>query len=208
MNTSDPITRQIWQERYVYPLIPSLINTKNLKTVIFLRGISGSGKTNVSNILSQILGSEKVASFSADNYFTIDGVYEFDIKRISDAHRECVKSMEVALQSDTIRYIIMDNTHTQLWHLYNAETVANQYKAHLYYLEINVPDKAHFLLCLKRQRHNVPEEVLLYQWKSWEENPKSTIIPMYVSDEEMTEIIQNAHAYNGPQTSSRSLVPT
>jgi predicted kinase len=181
-------TAKLWYERYLYPLIPSLVNNTNLKTVIFLRGISGSGKTTVSNILSQMLGAENVASFSADSYFTIDGIYKFDIKKISDAHRDCVRSMEIALQSDTIRYIIMDNTHTQLWHLYNAEKVANQYDANLYYIDINVPDKAHFLLCLQRQRHNVPEEVLLYQWNSWEENPKSRTIPMYVSNEEMNKI--------------------
>lgn len=189
MNTLETnLSKKLWQERYLSPLTSSLVNSTNLKTVIFLRGISGSGKTTVSDILSEMLGSEKVVSFSADSYFTIDGIYKFDIKKISDAHRHCVRSMEIALQSDAIRYIIMDNTHTQLWHLYNAEEIANQYDTNLYYIDINVPDKAHFLLCLQRQRHNVPEEVLLYQWNNWEENTKSRIIPMYVSDEEMNTI--------------------
>jgi tRNA uridine 5-carbamoylmethylation protein Kti12 len=175
-----------WQKNHLYPLIPPLINNNKLKTVIFLRGISGTGKTTISNALSQLLGSENVVSYSADNYFTINGVYNFDIKRAPDAHKYCVNSMEIALQSPTIRYIIMDNTHTQLWHLYNAENIANKYCANLYYIDITVPDKAHFLLCLKRQRHNVPEDVLLYQWNNWEDHPKSKNIPMFVSDEEMS----------------------
>jgi predicted kinase len=131
-----------WEEKYLYPLIPCMMHNK---TVIFLRGISGSGKTTLSNTLLQILGPETV-SYSADNYFIIDGVYTFDRNKISEAHISCVKSMETALQSPKIRYIIMDNTHTQLWHLQNAEDIANKYGANLYYLDIYVPDKAHFLL--------------------------------------------------------------
>lgn len=184
---TDNMRKQVntWQEKYLYPIITSLRNTNTLKNVIFLRGISGSGKTSISNTLSQLLGSEKVVSFSADNYFTIDGVYKFDINKVSDAHKDCVNSMEIALQSSAFRYIIMDNTHTQLWHLSNAEAIAKQYGANLYYLDINVPDKEHFLLCLKRQRHNVPEDILLYQWVNWEDNPNSKNIQMFVSDEEM-----------------------
>jgi len=183
---SDILSKQVnkWQEKYLYPLLQSLKNTTSFKNVIFLRGISGSGKTTMSNAISHLLGSEMVVSFSADNYFTVDGVYKFDILKISEAHKHCVNSMEIALQSPTIRYIIMDNTHTQLWHLSHAENVANQYDAKLHYLDINVPDKAHFLLCLKRQRHNVSEDVLLYQWNNWEDNPKSERIPMFVSHEE------------------------
>jgi predicted kinase len=179
-----------WQEKYIVPLIPFLSNT--IKNVIFLRGISGSGKTRLANTLIHLLGSEKTVSFSADSYFTIDGVYKFEIERASDAHKNCVNSMEIALKSPTIHYIIMDNTHTQLWHLYNAETIANQYGANIVYLDIQVPDKEHFLLCLQRQRHNVPEDVLLAQWLNWQENPKSKIIPMFVS-EEIRMCLKNHH---------------
>lgn len=185
-----------WQEKYLHPLTLSLRNTKSLKNVIFLRGISGSGKTTISNALCHLLGYEQTVSFSADNYFIIDGIYTFDISKISEAHKNCVNSMEIALQTPTIRYIIMDNTHTQLWHLYNSENVASQYGANLYYLDIDVPDKGHFNLCINRQRHNVPKEILLEQWLNWEENSKSEHIPMFVSDEELLglSIIDNKNS--------------
>jgi len=173
-----------WHEMYLHPLLPSLKNTKTAKNIIFLRGISGSGKTTLSKSLSYLLGSETVVSFSADNYFTIDGVYKFDFKKAPQAHEDCVTSMELALRSSNYRYIIMDNTHTQLWHLNKAENIASKYDTTLFYIDIVVPDEAHFLLCLKRQCHNVPEDVLLYQWQNWESNPKSVLIPMFVSEEE------------------------
>jgi predicted kinase len=58
--------------------------------------------------------------------------------------------------------------------------MANKYNAGTYYIDITVPDKVHFTLCLKRQCHNVPEEVLLEQWTNWEEHPKSMCIPMCI----------------------------
>jgi predicted kinase len=191
MSDVDTLNNQIkiWQERHLHPLLPSMINSKILKNVIFLRGISGSGKSTICNYLSQALGSEKVVVCSADDYFIKNGVYKFEIEKAADAHNQCVNSMKIALQSPTIRYIIMDNTHTQLWHLANAENIANQHGAELFYIDVNVPDKAHFLLCLQRQRHNVPKEVLLYQWLNWEINPKSKNVPMFLSDEEAHTIL-------------------
>lgn len=186
MSDVDTVTTQIntWREKYLYPLIPHLLTTRTSKNVIFLRGISGSGKTALSNALSNLLDSD-VVSLSADNYFMVDGVYKFKSQNVTEAHKNCVHSMELALQSSAIHYIIMDNTHTQLWHMSNAETVAKEYDANLYYIDINVPDKAHFKVCLKRQRHNVSEAVLLDQWANWEENPKSKQIRMFVLDEEI-----------------------
>lgn len=169
-----------WEETYVYPILEQLKNTRALRNVIFLRGISGSGKSTLRSLLCSLLGSERTDSFSADDYFTRDGLYKFDINKISEAHMECVKSMEIALQNPNIQYIILDNTHTRLWHLSNAENMANKYNAETYYIDITVPDKTHFDLCLKRQCHNVPEEVLLEQWTNWEEHPKSMCIPMCI----------------------------
>lgn len=182
MSNINNLNNQIkkWQDTHLHPLLTSIINSKNLKNVIFLRGISGSGKTTICNYFLNALDSERVVSFSADDYFTKNGMYKFDFEKVAEAHNHCVNLMKIALESTSIRYIIMDNTHTQLWHLYNAENVANQFDAELFYLDINVPDKAHFLLCLQRQQHNVPKEVLLYQWLNWEINPKSKNVPMFV----------------------------
>lgn len=187
---------KIWQETHLQPLLPFIINPKTNKKVIFLRGISGSGKTTIGKYLTQALYPEKVITFSADDYFIKNGVYKFELEKATEAHNHCVNSMKNALQSDSIRYIIMDNTHTQLWHLSNAENVASQFGADLFYLDVDVPDKAHFSLCLQRQRHNVPKEVLLYQWLNWEINPKSKHVPMFVSEEEISKLSTiNDNAY-------------
>ena len=177
----DILSHQIttWEKDNLHPLLPILINTHRIPHVIFLRGISGSGKTTLCNSLSHLLGIEKVVSISADNYFIKNGIYKFQMSEISEAHRSCIISMENALESSEFPYIIMDNTHTRLWHLTKAEEIAEKYGAKIFYLDIIVPDHTDFLVCLKRQRHNVPEEVLLEQWVNWEKNPKSMLIPMF-----------------------------
>ena len=171
----------LWEEKYLHPLLPNLINTKTTPSLIFLRGISGSGKSTVSKFLRDALGPSNTVICSADNYFIKDSVYKFDITKVSEAHKDCLESMEAALQTPEIRYIIVDNTHTRLWHLQAAERTVQKYGAHIHYIDINVPDLAHLLVCLVRQQHNVSKETLLEQWTNWEIHPKSISIPMQIS---------------------------
>lgn len=170
-----------WEDKYLSPIAETLRNSD--RSVIFLRGISGSGKTTLSSKLSNLLGSNKTVCCSADNYFIVDGRYTFDFTKISEAHTSCINEMETALCSPNINYIIMDNTHTRMWHLLNAETIAKKYDVKIFYIDIIVPNESHFYICLKRQSHNVPHDVLLEQWNNFEENPKSIKIPMFVSEE-------------------------
>jgi len=175
---------KMWIETYLHPIYKLVQNDTAKPTVLFLRGISGSGKSTVSSLLTSHFGADKTAICSADDYLMEDGVYKFDINKLSDAHKHCIKSMEAAYQTPHIRYIIMDNTHTRLWHLEAAEEVARSHGSKIHYLDIVVPDESHLALCLNRQRHNVSKSTILSQWAKWEVNPKSLRIPMFVSDEE------------------------
>jgi len=168
---------QTWTQQYLQPLLPQLTTTP---CVIFLRGISGSGKSTVSKFLTEALGPSKTIICSADNYFMKDGIYKFDITKVSEAHAYSIKCMEAALKSPEIRYIIMDNTHTRLWHLQAAERMAQKYGSQIHYIDIIVPDAAHLEMCLDRQRHDVPRVALREQWANWEPNPSSICIPMFV----------------------------
>lgn len=175
----------MWEETYLKPLIPSLKGTRENKTVIFLRGISGSGKSVLCNFLFKSLGGvEKVVCCSADNFFIKNGVYKFDSNKLPEAHEACINTMEQALQNTSIRFVIVDNTHTQLWHMSKGETIAKAHGASVLVIEIVVPDRTHFVLCQKRQQHSVPELVHLDQWLKWENHPAPFArIPMFVSDE-------------------------
>jgi len=179
---------KVWEEKYLYPIRSILTNTNTSNTVIFLRGISCSGKSTIANSLSRLLGPENTTVCSADNYFIKDGIYRFESSKLSEAHEACARALKSALGSSNIRYIIVDNTHTRMWHLYNTETLAKESGAQIYYLNIVVPDKEHLSICVKRQIHCVPDNILLDQWLNWEEISNSINIPMFVSEDEKSRL--------------------
>ena len=173
-----------WELMYLHPIYQLVQNKTSRPTVLFLRGISGSGKSTVSTLLTKAFGADKTVICSADDYLMEDGVYKFELSKLSDAHKQCIKSLEASLKSPNVRYIIMDNTHTRLWHLQAAEEIARKHGSKIHYIDIVVPDKTHLGLCLNRQRHNVSKATILAQWTNWEINPNSLHIPMFVSEEE------------------------
>jgi predicted kinase len=175
-----------WEEKYLHPLIRSL-KMDGPPAVVLLRGISGSGKSTLSNRLITLLGSDKVSHCSADHYFIDEnGDYHFDASNLPKAHAACIACLENALLTPSIRVIIVDNTHTRLWHMSTAEELAVKYGARIFVVEIVVPDQAHFSLCYQRQKHYVEKAVLYDQWIGWEKYLKPCIrVPMFVSREEM-----------------------
>jgi uridine kinase len=82
-----------------------------MKTVILLRGVSGSGKSALADILTTKVGWVSVC---ADDYFTDEnGVYNFNASWLDDAHRECKHKFMVALFDSTVEGIVVANTNTK-----------------------------------------------------------------------------------------------
>ena len=90
-----------------------------MKNLILLRGLPGSGKSTVADLIGA-KGAGYV-HFEADMYFMEDGVYKFDPAKIKDAHAWCQNSVEHAmLLNHTTGHnsvIIVSNTFTQDWEM-------------------------------------------------------------------------------------------
>lgn len=54
------------------------------KTLVIMRGVTGSGKSTVALAVAQ---GDKSKIFSTDDFFVKDGVYQFDPKQIGRAHQ-------------------------------------------------------------------------------------------------------------------------
>lgn len=80
-----------------------------MKELILFRGLPGSGKTSLAEVLLDIV-------FSADDYFiTADG-YQFDATKLKYAHDWCQKNTADAMH-DGVDRIGVANTFTQAWEM-------------------------------------------------------------------------------------------
>jgi len=86
-----------------------------MKFLILIAGAPGSGKSTLANEMIKIFSkSGTVVHYEADQYFGRTGVYEFDPKRIPDAHKACKENVLNAMRFD-VDTIIVANTFTEQW---------------------------------------------------------------------------------------------
>lgn len=84
-----------------------------MKTVLILRGVSGSGKTTFAETLAA-LNPDAVGICCADDFFTdAAGNYNFDPKLLGHAHLQCQERFEYLLESSAVKLIIVANTNTK-----------------------------------------------------------------------------------------------
>jgi predicted kinase len=132
-----------------------------------MRGISGAGK---STFIKK--NYPKAVVCSADNFFiNEDGVYVFDPKKIKEAHQFCQKVFFDAVESSQA-LVVVDNTNTQLWEFKTYIDVAKEHQYKISVIRIVIdPKKA-----AERNRHGVPEEVVVRMSSRFENFPGETIV--------------------------------
>lgn len=80
-----------------------------MKTVIILRGVSGSGKSTFADYLSKLSSDTIVCT--ADDYMMVNGEYKFDPKKLGFAHLSCQHKFIEALKNN-VNLVIVANTNT------------------------------------------------------------------------------------------------
>jgi len=91
------------------------------KLFVIVRGPSGSGK---SRMIKEI--GKNVPVFSTDDFWMINGTYQFDEERIGEAHSWNQGRVEEAMQG-SVPIVILDNTNTQFWEMKPYVQMAQQY---------------------------------------------------------------------------------
>jgi NEDD4-binding protein 2 len=91
------------------------------KRLFVMRGCPGSGKSTLAKQLGQggvVLGS--------DDFFMINGTYQFDPNMLSDAHLWNQGRVLSAMKKG-ITPIVVDNTNTQSWEMKPYVEMAQKY---------------------------------------------------------------------------------
>lgn len=118
------------------------------KALILLRGIPGSGKSTV----AELLGGGNSTVVSADMFFEKDGQYNFDMTKLGQAHAWCKGVVEDSMKQGVAK-IFVANTFTMDKEI---NPYINLAKEHDYSVVSLVVENRHGCMNI----HGVPEESL------------------------------------------------
>lgn len=93
------------------------------KILLIARGPSGSGESRMADKISE---QYKAPVFSSDDFWMINGKYQFDPDHVDEAHFWNHGRVEEAMQGD-MPVIIVDNTNTKFWQMKPYVQMAQKY---------------------------------------------------------------------------------
>jgi len=121
--------------------------------LILLRGIPGSGKSTLGEIILQTTQQQKPDVLSADNFFVDEnGVYNFDSTKLKEAHNMCQQKCAERMRLEFSK-IFVANTFTQEWEMQPYFEMAKRYG---YRIHTIIVENRHG----SKNVHNVPDDKL------------------------------------------------
>ncbi len=123
-----------------------------MNKLILMRGLSGSGKSTK----AESFGGKV---FSTDDFFMVDGEYQFDFSVIAQAHQWNELRTFNAMENGT-PVVVVDNTNTQFWQMKSYVKKAIELGYEIEFALPETPWAWDVAELTKRKSHGVPEEVI------------------------------------------------
>ena len=129
------------------------IDREYVGDLILVRGIPGSGKTTLGDVILYTTPTTSQDVLSADNFFIdANGKYNFDSSKIKEAHNECQVKCSERMKFEFSR-IVVANTFTEEWEMKPYFDMAERYN---YRVHCIIVENRHD----SQNVHGVPEEKL------------------------------------------------
>jgi len=146
--------------------------------VYILRGLSGAGKSTYANYLKRT--EEEVLVCSADSEFDHGSGYQFDSRRLPDAHKYCFRRFIDAVQKRW-SVVVLDNTNILYHHFSHYIAVAEAFDYEIEIVTITVDPEVAAL----RTTHGVPLETLKSKHKALNDDLLRAPLPQRIRQREV-----------------------
>ncbi|KAL4216912.1 hypothetical protein ACF0H5_023372 [Mactra antiquata] len=149
---------------------------KNSHTMFIMRGLPGSGKSNLVKCIQEVYKKDCVVC-SADHFFTqSDGTYKFIKSKLQDAHKFCQDKTAYHCEKGT-RVIVIDNTNIQRWEMSQYLKIAQfQHYYHVFIVEPLTPWRYDPDELAKYNSHDVEKDLIKVKLEVLQNN---VMRPMY-----------------------------
>ena len=94
-----------------------------MSNLFLIRGLPGCGKTTLAETLRGSNGS----MFAADDFFMVDGEYQFDPSKLGKAHAWCQSITADVMRLGTGIDVVVHNTFTQRWEMQRYLDLAEEF---------------------------------------------------------------------------------
>ena len=178
------------------------------KGVVIMRGLPGSGKSSTVDQLVRACEAvdKTVAVCSADAFFTKQGKYRFNAKKLGEAHAASFANFKAALQDPGVHHVIVDNTNSKCWEFKHYVDAAQDHGAKVRIVEMQCDSEEQARKLGARNRHSVPKKAVLALFRRWESHDEALMIdplapmtPMgptttILSEDEDVQAVMHRHA--------------
>jgi len=139
-----------------------ILMASTTKELVVIRGIPGSGKSTLAKELGK---GGKV--FSSDDFFMVNGRYQFDVAFQGEAHLWNQGRVRRAMR-EGVSPIVVDNTNVTLGEISPYKKLASENGYTVRYAEPDTPWKFDVDELTKRNTHKVPKDVIQRMLDKWQ----------------------------------------
>ncbi|XP_060511174.2 NEDD4-binding protein 2 isoform X1 [Panthera onca] len=168
--------------------------------LVLLRGLPGSGKSFLARTLQEDNPSGVI--LSTDDYFYINGQYQFDVKYLEEAHEWNQNRAKEAFEKK-VSPIIIDNTNLQAWEMKPYVSLSQKHKYKVLFREPDTWWKFKPKELARRNIHGVSKEKLTRMLEHYQRFVSVPIIMSSSVPEKIERIELCAYSCEDRSTSPR-----